>query len=75
MCAYKASSGTLLGCDKTGADGVAMVPVPLRQHPTRGNVRYEEVEGMGHDLPPRLLPAFVDWIAELVHGDNDGRPA
>ncbi|ERJ20407.1 carboxylesterase protein [Salinisphaera shabanensis E1L3A] len=37
------------------------------------NVRYEEVEGMGHDLPPRLLPSFVEWIAELVHGDNDER--
>lgn len=32
------------------------------------NVRYEEIDGMGHDLPPRLLPLFVDWIAELAHG-------
>ena len=31
------------------------------------NVRYEEVAGMGHDLPPRMLPRFVDWISELVH--------
>ncbi|MES1936821.1 alpha/beta fold hydrolase [Salinisphaera hydrothermalis] len=31
------------------------------------NVRYEEIPGMGHDLPPRLLPRFVDWISDLVH--------
>ncbi|MGB7756435.1 MAG: alpha/beta hydrolase, partial [Salinisphaera sp.] len=31
------------------------------------NARYEEVPGMGHDLPPRLLPRLVDWISELVH--------
>ncbi|HET7315123.1 alpha/beta hydrolase [Salinisphaera sp.] len=31
------------------------------------HARYEEVRGMGHDLPPRLLPRFVDWISELVH--------
>jgi pimeloyl-ACP methyl ester carboxylesterase len=30
------------------------------------NVRYEEIAGMGHDLPPRLLPRFVTWISELV---------
>jgi len=30
------------------------------------NVRYEEFDGMGHDLPPRLLPKFVNLICELV---------
>jgi len=33
------------------------------------NARYEEIEGMGHDLPPRLLPRFVALISELVHAD------
>lgn len=33
------------------------------------NVRYEEIDGMGHDLPPRLLPRFVALISELVHAD------
>lgn len=28
------------------------------------NVRYEEFAGMGHDLPPRLLPRFVQLIWE-----------
>lgn len=30
------------------------------------HARYEEIAGMGHDLPPRLLPRFVDWISDLV---------
>lgn len=30
------------------------------------NVRYEEVDGMGHDLPPRLLPRFVQLIHEVT---------
>lgn len=38
------------------------------------NVRYEEIPGMGHDLPPRMLPRFVDWISELVH-DAEARSA
>lgn len=33
------------------------------------NARYEEIDGMGHDLPPRLLSRFVALIAELVHAD------
>jgi len=33
------------------------------------NGRYEEIPGMGHDLPPRLLPRFVELIAGLAHGD------
>lgn len=33
------------------------------------NARYEEIDGMGHDLPPRLLPRFVALISELVHAD------
>ncbi len=28
--------------------------------------RYEEIDGMGHDLPPRLLPHFVNLITDLV---------
>lgn len=35
------------------------------------NARYEEIAGMGHDLPPRLLPQFVRLISELVHGDPE----
>ncbi|AWN15362.1 alpha/beta fold hydrolase [Salinisphaera sp. LB1] len=35
------------------------------------NARYEEIPGMGHDLPPRMLPRFVDWISELVHEAED----
>lgn len=31
------------------------------------DVRYEEIRGMGHDLPPRLLPRFVDWLSDLIH--------
>lgn len=31
------------------------------------NAHYEEVPGMGHDLPPRMLPRFVAWFSELVH--------
>lgn len=30
------------------------------------NARYEEFAGMGHDLPPRLLPRFVHIIRELT---------
>jgi pimeloyl-ACP methyl ester carboxylesterase len=30
------------------------------------HARYEEIPGMGHDLPPRLLPRFVAWISELT---------
>lgn len=36
------------------------------------HARYEEVPGMGHDLPPRMLPRFVDWISELVHDAERG---
>lgn len=32
------------------------------------HARYEEVPGMGHELPPRMLPRFVGWISTLVHG-------
>ncbi|GAB3672488.1 alpha/beta hydrolase [Salinisphaera aquimarina] len=31
------------------------------------NADYEEIDGMGHDLPPRLLPLFVTRIARLAH--------
>lgn len=30
------------------------------------NVRYEEIEGMGHSLPPQHLADFVDMIVALV---------
>lgn len=33
------------------------------------NARYEEIEGLGHDLPPRLLPHFVSLISDLVHAN------
>ncbi len=36
------------------------------------NVRYEEIAGMGHDLPPKLLPQIVDMIATLAHGVSRG---
>ena len=35
------------------------------------DARYEEFPGMGHDLPPRLLPRFVELIGELVHGESE----
>ncbi|MBO9469989.1 alpha/beta hydrolase [Endozoicomonas sp. G2_2] len=38
------------------------------------NAQYEEIDGMGHDLPPRLLPRFVALISALAHGDP-ARPA
>ena len=31
-------------------------------------VHYEEIRGMGHDLPPRVLPRIVQWISDLTHG-------
>ncbi|RJS91502.1 alpha/beta fold hydrolase [Salinisphaera sp. Q1T1-3] len=33
------------------------------------NVHYEEVDGLGHDLPPRLLPRYVGWIRDLIDGE------
>lgn len=39
------------------------------------HARYEEVSGMGHDLPPRLLPRFVNWISELVHDTEAEQPS
>ena len=33
------------------------------------NVHYEEIAGLGHDLPPRLLPRYVTWIRALINGE------
>ncbi|WP_423822108.1 alpha/beta hydrolase [Salinisphaera sp. SPP-AMP-43] len=35
--------------------------------------RYEEIPGMGHDLPLRLLPRFVGWISALAHRAENAR--
>lgn len=46
---------------KHGRDTAACLP----------DARYEEIPGMGHDLPPRLLPRFVALISELVQEGAD----
>ncbi len=37
------------------------------------NVRYEEIAGMGHDLPPKLLPQIVDMMTTLIQGADGVR--
>jgi len=45
-----------------------LLPVKHGRHTAEliPGARYEEFDGMGHDLPPRLLPQFVTLITELV---------
>ena len=33
------------------------------------NAHYEEIDGLGHDLPPRLLPRYVSWVRALINGE------
>lgn len=49
-----------------------LVPVAHGQATARTipQARYEEIAGMGHDLPPRVLPRLVRWISELVWNEN-----
>lgn len=35
---------------------------------------YCEIDGLGHDLPPRLLPRYVSWIRRLIDDELPMRP-
>ncbi|MES1924060.1 alpha/beta hydrolase [Salinisphaera sp. T31B1] len=53
-----------------------LLPVKHGRHTAKvmPDARYEEIEGMGHDLPPRLLPYFVTLITELVESSESPAP-
>lgn len=52
-----------------------LLPVKHGRHTAKSMpaARYEEIEGMGHDLPPRLLPYFVSLITDLVEQSQSTR--